>query len=1007
MAITIKKVSTKRELKKFIRFNYRMYKGNPYSVPDLYDDMLNTFNKKKNAAFEFCEADYFLAYRDDKIVGRVAAIINNQANEKWESKNVRFGWIDFIDDPEVSSALIKAVEDWGKERGMTHIAGPLGFTDFDAEGMLIEGFDQLSTMATIYNYPYYPVHMEKLGFEKDADWVEYKIYIPDAIPDKHKRISELIQRKYNLKIKKYSSGRKIAKDYGQKIFELMNEAYSPLYGYSPLTQRQIDQYVKMYLPILDLRMVTLITDANDELVCVGISMPSLAEALQKSNGRLLPLGWFYLLKALFMKRRAKMLDLLLVAVKPEYQNKGVNALLFSDLIPVYQKLGFIFAESNPELELNGKVQAQWDYFETQQHKRRRAFIKEIKYKTAMEENELIPVDNNNAVEYTDDNIRHLSDMEHVRTRPGMYIGRLGDGAHAEDGIYVLLKEVIDNSIDEFKMQAGKKIEITVEENLRVSVRDYGRGIPQGKLIEAVSMLNTGGKYDSKAFKKSVGLNGVGVKAVNALSSRFEVRSYRDGKVRIATFSKGNLLTDETKNTEEENGTYIFFEPDNTLFLNYCFKPEFIETMLRNYTYLNTGLAIIYNGHRILSRNGLVDLLNDNMTATGLYPIIHLKGEDIEIAFTHTGQYGEEYYSFVNGQHTTQGGTHQSAFKEHIARTIKEFFNKNMDYTDIRNGLVAAIAVNVEEPIFESQTKTKLGSTNMVPGGVTVNKYVGDFIKQEVDNFLHKNADIAEAIQQKIQESEKERKAIAGVTKLARERAKKANLHNRKLRDCRIHLNDPKGKGLEEDSCIFITEGDSASGSITKSRDVNTQAVFSLRGKPLNSFGLTKKVVYENEEFNLLQAALNIEDGIEGLRYNKVIVATDADVDGMHIRLLLITFFLQFFPDLIKKGHVYILQTPLFRVRNKKKTNYCYSEEERINAINELGPNPEITRFKGLGEISPDEFKHFIGKDMRLEQVTLRKTDAVKELLEFYMGKNTMERQNFIIDNLVIEEDLAS
>ena len=467
----------------------------------------------------------------------------------------------------------------------------------------------------------------------------------------------------------------------------------------------------------------------------------------------------------------------------------------------------------------------------------------------MEENELIPVDNNNAVEYTDDNIRHLSDMEHVRTRPGMYIGRLGDGAHAEDGIYVLLKEVIDNSIDEFKMQAGKKIEITVEENLRVSVRDYGRGIPQGKLVEAVSVLNTGGKYDSKAFKKSVGLNGVGVKAVNALSSRFEVRSYRDGKVRIATFSKGNLQTDVTQDTEEDNGTFIFFEPDNTLFVNYCFKPEFIETMLRNYTYLNTGLAIIYNGHRILSRNGLVDLLNDNMTATGLYPIVHLKGEDIEIAFTHTGQYGEEYYSFVNGQHTTQGGTHQSAFKEHIARTIKEFFNKNMDYTDIRNGLVAAIAVNVEEPIFESQTKTKLGSTNMVPGGVTVNKYVGDFIKQEVDNFLHKNADIAEVIQQKIQESEKERKAIAGVTKLARERAKKANLHNRKLRDCRIHLNDPKGKGLEEDSCIFITEGDSASGSITKSRDVNTQAVFSLRGKPLNSFGLTKKVVYENEEFN--------------------------------------------------------------------------------------------------------------------------------------------------------------
>ena len=570
-----------------------------------------------------------------------------------------------------------------------------------------------------------------------------------------------------------------------------------------------------------------------------------------------------------------------------------------------------------------------------------------------ENNELI---NNPAVEYTDDNIRHLSDMEHVRTRPGMYIGKLGDGSHAEDGIYVLLKEVLDNSIDEFKMQAGKKIEIIIEENLRVSVRDYGRGIPQGKLIEAVSVLNTGGKYDSKAFKKSVGLNGVGVKAVNALSSRFEVRSYRDGKVRIATFAKGDLLTDTTQNTTEENGTYIFFEPDNLLFENYSFRPEFVETMLRNYTYLNTGLAIIYNGQRILSRNGLVDLLNDNMTAVGLYPIIHLKGEDIEIAFTHTGQYGEEYYSFVNGQHTTQGGTHQSAFKEHIARTIKEYFNKNMDYSDIRNGLVAAIAVNVEEPLFESQTKIKLGSTNMAPGGPTVNKFVGDFVKTEVDNYLHKHTD------------------------------------------------------KKEESCIFITEGDSASGSITKSRDVNTQAVFSLRGKPLNSYGLTKKIVYENEEFNLLQAALNIEDGMEGLRYNKVIVATDADVDGMHIRLLLITFFLQFFPDLIKKGHVYILQTPLFRVRNRKKgvyeTVYCYSEEERIAAIERLSPNPEITRFKGLGEISPDEFKHFIGKDMRLEQVSLRKTDLVKELLEFYMGKNTMERQNFIIDNLVIEEDIA-
>ena len=625
----------------------------------------------------------------------------------------------------------------------------------------------------------------------------------------------------------------------------------------------------------------------------------------------------------------------------------------------------------------------------------------------MEENELIPVDNNNAVEYTDDNIRHLSDMEHVRTRPGMYIGRLGDGAHAEDGIYVLLKEVIDNSIDEFKMQAGKKIEITVEENLRVSVRDYGRGIPQGKLIEAVSKLNTGGKYDSKAFKKSVGLNGVGIKAVNALSSRFEVRSYRDGKVRTVIFEKGVLQSDVTEDSTEENGTYIFFEPDNTLFLNYSFQNQFVETLLRNYTYLNTGLTFIYNGQRIISRHGLEDLLKDNMTSEGLYDIVHLKGEDIEIAFTHTNQYGEEYYSFVNGQHTTQGGTHQTALKEHIARTIKEFYNKNQEYADIRNGLVAAIAIDVEEPMFESQTKTKLGSNNMWPDGPTVNKYVGDFIKTEVDNFIHKNPLVAEVMLQKIQDSEKERKAIAGVTKLARERAKKANLHNRKLRDCRFHLSDGKGKEQETDSCIFITEGDSASGSITKSRDVNTQAVFSLRGKPLNSYGLTKKVVYENEEFNLLQAALNIEDGIEGLRYNKVIVATDADVDGMHIRLLIITFFLQFFPDLIKKGHVYILQTPLFRVRNKKKTSYCYTEEERVKAIEELGPNPEITRFKGLGEISPDEFKHIIGKDMRLEQVSLRKTDLVKELLEFYMGKNTMERQNFIINNLVIEEDLAS
>ena len=624
--------------------------------------------------------------------------------------------------------------------------------------------------------------------------------------------------------------------------------------------------------------------------------------------------------------------------------------------------------------------------------------------------------------YTDENIRHLSDMEHVRTRPGMYIGRLGDGSMPEDGIYVLLKEVIDNSIDEFKMKAGKRIEIDLDDNLRVTVRDYGRGIPQGKLVEAVSVLNTGGKYDSKAFKKSVGLNGVGIKAVNALSSKFEVRSYRDGVVRTVKFERGVLKSDVTEDTQDENGTYVFFEPDNTLFKNYTFHNDFVETMLRNYTYLNTGLTIMFNGRRILSRNGLEDLLNDTMTTDGIYPIIHLKGEDIEIAFTHTNQYGEEYHSFVNGQHTTQGGTHQSAFKEHIAKTIKEFFNKNFEYTDIRNGLVAAIAVNVEEPMFESQTKIKLGSLTMSPDGVSVNKYVGDFIKTEVDNYLHKNADVAEVMLQKIQASEKERKEMAGVTKLARERAKKANLHNRKLRDCRIHFSDVKNDRKEESS-IFITEGDSASGSITKSRDVNTQAVFSLRGKPLNSFGLTKKVVYENEEFNLLQAALDIEDGLDTLRYNKVIVATDADVDGMHIRLLIITFFLQFFPDLIKKGHVYVLQTPLFRGRNKRTkvrnkkaleevkdkkgdfiTRYCYSEDERLKAITELGPDPEITRFKGLGEISPDEFRNFIGPDMRLEQVTLHKTDQVQKLLEYYMGKNTPERQNFIIDNLVIEED---
>ena len=632
--------------------------------------------------------------------------------------------------------------------------------------------------------------------------------------------------------------------------------------------------------------------------------------------------------------------------------------------------------------------------------------------------------------YTEENIRHLSDMEHVRTRPGMYIGRLGDGTQAEDGIYVLLKEVLDNSIDEFKMNAGKRIEVDIDDDLRVSVRDYGRGIPQGKLVEAVSMLNTGGKYDSKAFKKSVGLNGVGVKAVNALSARFEAKSYREGKVRSVVFERGVLISDTTEDTQDENGTFIFFEPDNTLFLNYKFKPDFVETMLRNYTYLNSGLAILYNGRRIISRNGLEDLLNDNMTNDGLYPIIHMKGEDIEIAFTHANQYGEEYHSFVNGQHTTQGGTHQSAFKEHIAKTIKEFFGKNYEYSDIRNGIVAAIAINVEEPMFESQTKIKLGSLTMSPGGESVNKYVGDFIKKEVDNYLHIHTDVADEIRKKIEESERERKAMAGVTKIARERAKKANLHNRKLRDCRIHYSDVKDDRKEESS-IFITEGDSASGSITKSRDVNTQAVFSLRGKPLNSFGLTKKVVYENEEFNLLQAALDIEEGLDMLRYNRVIVATDADVDGMHIRLLIITFFLQFFPELIKKGHVYVLQTPLFRVRNRRTkikskkviaeadaklkkgerksdfiTRYCYNEEERVAAINELGPEPEITRFKGLGEISPDEFAHFIGPDMRLEQVTLHKNDQVQKLLEYYMGKNTMERQNFIIENLVVEEDLA-
>ena len=650
------------------------------------------------------------------------------------------------------------------------------------------------------------------------------------------------------------------------------------------------------------------------------------------------------------------------------------------------------------------------------------------------------------VHYDEENIRHLSDMEHVRTRPGMYIGRLGDGSHAEDGIYVLLKEVIDNSIDEFKMNAGKRIEVTVEDNLRVTVRDYGRGIPLGKLVEAVSMLNTGGKYDSKAFKKSVGLNGVGLKAVNALSSHFEAQSFRDGQTRSAVFREGVLQSDVTAETDDENGTYIFFEPDPTLFKHYAFQSVFIEEMLRNYTYLNTGLTIMFNGRRILSRNGLSDLLQDRMTANALYEIVHLRGEDIEIAFTHSTQNGEEYYSFVNGQHTTLGGTHQAAFKKYIAEVIKDYSGKNYEYPDIRNGLVAAISINIQEPLFESQTKIKLGSLSTAPeGGISIDRFIGDFVKEQVDNYLHKHTDVADVILQKVQESERERKAMAGVAKLARERSKKANLHNRKLRDCRIHLTDPKGD-LQEESSIFITEGDSASGSITKSRDVNTQAVFSLRGKPLNCYGMTKKVVYENEEFNLLQAALNIEDGLEGLRYNKVIVATDADVDGMHIRLLMITFFLQFFPDLIKKGHVHILQTPLFRVRGRKSkigkqkvreiedemaarnsddeedsekkhtrhlsvssdfiTQYCYNEEERLQAIDDLGPDPEITRFKGLGEISPDEFRHFIGPDMRLEQVTLNKSDQVAELLEYYMGKNTSERQNFIINNLVMEEDLA-
>ena len=617
----------------------------------------------------------------------------------------------------------------------------------------------------------------------------------------------------------------------------------------------------------------------------------------------------------------------------------------------------------------------------------------------MEENTNI----NSEFEYGSDAIKTLDWKEHIRRRPGMYIGKLGDGSHADDGIYVLLKEVLDNALDEHMMGFGKQIVVEISSEV-VSVRDYGRGIPLDKVKDVSSKMNTGGKYDSKAFKKSVGLNGVGIKAVNALSSSFFIQSYRDGMSNSVSYACGEVVSESgLMPTDEPNGTLVQFSPDGTIFKNYAYREELIEPLLKNYVFLNTGLTILLNGRKFHSRNGLVDLLNEYMTTEPLYPIIHLSGADIEVVITHSNQYGEEYYSFVNGQHTTQGGTHLTAFREAATRTIKEFYAKNFEYTDIRNGMVAAISIKVEEPVFESQTKTKLGSKDVGPEGPTIAKFIGDFLKKELDNYLHKTGEVADVMLKKILASEKERKAIAGVTKLARERAKKANLNNRKLRDCRIHYNDTKGDRQDE-SCIFITEGDSASGSITKIRNVETQAVFSLRGKPLNTYGLTQKVVYENEEFNLLQAALNIEDGIEGLRYNKVIIATDADVDGMHIRLLMITFLLQFFPDLIKKGHVYILQTPLFRVRNKKETHYCYTDEERLAAIKKCGANPEVTRFKGLGEISPDEFRQFIGPDMRLDRVSLRKEDLVKDLLEFYMGKNTMERQNFIIQNLVIEDD---
>jgi topoisomerase IV subunit B len=608
-----------------------------------------------------------------------------------------------------------------------------------------------------------------------------------------------------------------------------------------------------------------------------------------------------------------------------------------------------------------------------------------------------------SVSYTEEHIKTLEWREHIRLRPGMYIGKLGDGSSQDDGIYVLLKEVMDNSVDEFMMGFGKKIDVSITDK-EVRVRDFGRGIPLGKVLDAVSKMNTGAKYDSKAFKKSVGLNGVGVKAVNALSSSFIIRSYREGQVKVIEFNLGKTVKDEPlRPSNEENGTEVIFRPDAGMFGNYFYISEYVDSMLKNYVYLNAGLIINFNGNRFISKNGLVDLLNENMNKEGLYPIIHLKGEDIEVAFTHGLQYGEDYYSFVNGQNTTQGGTHLIAFREALVRTIREFYKKDYDPADIRSSIIAAISIKVEEPIFESQTKTKLGSKDMGPNGPSVRNFIVEFIKKQLDDFLHKNPETARILLKKIQDSEKERKAISSIQKLARDRAKKVSLHNKKLRDCRIHYNN--GETNKLDSTIFITEGDSASGSITKSRNVETQAVFSLRGKPLNCYGLTKKIVYENEEFNLLQAALNIEDGIENLRYNNVVIATDADVDGMHIRLLLLTFFLQFFTDLVRKGHVYILQTPLFRVRNKKETRYCYTDDERKKAVSQLGPNPEITRFKGLGEISPDEFKHFIGKDMRLEPVRMKKNDSINGFLEFFMGKNTPERQDFIIENLRIEEDI--